>query len=290
MVIFLSSCQQNLDVEIKTNDKLLVVNGEFTNDSVVHSIELYCSGSLITGRPQAVVSGATIYLTDKTDTFNYIENRDTLGLYQTLGKCRGKGGHIYHLSITNIDIDKDGKLDSYTANSLMPLPIKFDSLTSKRGLDGDRNMGVINRAYYKTFYNGPDYVYPYVLLNKLHLYGTITDRLGSGEINRAEKGLIAPKVVSPGSFVNNFSYFSISKNTVVKGDTISFICFNFTKEIYGFLKEFDNNTYSGDSFQENIYDQLKIPSNVSTNIEPAGKSAGYFFVYSVSSISKVFYE
>src|SRR5665647_458512 len=137
IVVLFSSCQQNLDINININDKRLLVNGEFTNDSVIHSIELYCSGSLITGQPLTVVSGATVYVTDKIDTFYYKENRDTLGLYQTLGKCHGTRGHTYNLSITNIDIDKDGKFDSYTANSLMPVPIKIDSLTSKRGLNGD---------------------------------------------------------------------------------------------------------------------------------------------------------
>jgi len=45
---------------------------------------------------------------------------------------------------------------------------------------------------------------------------------------------------------------------------------------------------SSDPFQDNIYDQSKLLTNVSTNIEPVNKSAGWFFVYSLSSIDKVF--
>ena len=78
------SCEQDVSIEIKTNDKRLLVDGEFTTDSVIHAIRLYCSGSLITGRPQTVVTGAKIFVTDNTDTFYYIENKDTLGLYQTV--------------------------------------------------------------------------------------------------------------------------------------------------------------------------------------------------------------
>ena len=290
-VFLFSSCEQDLNIEIKTNDKRLLVDGEFTDDTVVHSIRLYCSGSLITGKPQTIVSGAKIYITDNIDTFYYIENKDTLGLYQTVGKVGGKGGHNYTLSITNIDIDNDGKMDSYTASSLMPVPVKFDSLVSNRGLNGDGNMAVNNYAYYKLYYNGPDYVYKSELLNNNDDNSTtITNRLGGGLLTRDENEYKVPKVLNPGSFIKYWSYLSIN-STVVKGDIISFICFNFTSEQYEFLKEFDNNTSSNNQLNsENIYDQLKIPANLPTNIEPSDKAAGYFFIYSISKISKVFNE
>ena len=287
VVVLASSCQQVLDIEIKTNDKRLLVDGEFTNDSLIHSIKLYCSGSLLTGVPQTVVSGASIYVTDKIDTFYYAESNNIPGLYQTLGKCCGKGGINYFLSITNIDIDEDGEMDSYTANSLMPVPLTYDSLVSIRGLNGDNNMAVNNWAYYKIKYNGPDYIYKFISVNNRTDY-TITDRLGTGELSRFETEYKVPNVEHPDSVITCWSYLSIN-SSVVEGDTISFICFNFTLKQFQFLKEFDNNT-DGDPFQDNMYDQLKIPANVSTNIEPSDKAAGYFFIYSVSKISKVFNE
>ncbi len=290
LVFLLSSCEQDLNVEINTNDKRLLVDGEFTNDTAVHSTRLWCSGSLITGRPQTIVSGAKIYITDGIHTFEYVENKDTLGLYQTAGNVGGIGGHTYTISITNLDIENDGKMDSFTATSLMPVPVLFDSLVSKRGLNGDGNMAVNNYAYYKLYYNGPDYVYKSELLNNDDNGTTITDRLGTGVIIRDQNEYKGPKVLNPGSFIYYWSYLSIN-STVVKGDIISFICYNFTTEQFDFLKEFDNNTTNSNQFNnDNIYDQLKIPTNLPTNIEPADKAAGYFFVYSVSKISKVFSE
>mgnify|MGYP001147172517 CR=1 FL=1 len=286
-VFMFNSCQQDINIEIETSDKLLLVDGEFTNDSIIHSIKLYSSGSLLTGSPQTVVSGASIYITDQTDTFYYAENESVPGLYQTLGKCCGKGGINYSLFISNIDIDKDGKMDSFIANSMMPVPVKFDSLVSSRGLNGDNNMGVNNWAYYTVKYNGPDYIYKSISLNNQVNY-SITDRLGSGEFTRFEPEYKVPKVLNPDSVINYGSYLSITSD-VVEGDTISFSCLNFTQNQFEFLKEFDTNT-SGDAFQDNMYDQLKIPVNVSTNIEPSDKAAGYFFVYSISTISKVFTE
>jgi len=286
LAFLLSSCEQDMNIEIKTNDKRLLVDGEFTDDTVVHSIRLCCSGSLITGKPQTIVSGAKIYVTDNIETFYYIENKDTLGLYQTVGKVGGKGGHIYTLSITNIDIDNDGKMDSFTANSLMPVPVKFDSLLSYHGYNGDGPQ-IINLAYYKLYFNGPVYVYPFINNNY-----TITDRLGSGEFTRFQENWYkVPKVLYPGSIINSYGYFALPPSDVKNGDIINFICFNFTNDQYSFLKIYDNNTSSNNQFNiENIYDQLKIPTNLPTNIEPANKAAGYFFIYSVSKISKVFNE
>jgi hypothetical protein len=291
MIVFaflFSSCEQDVNIDLKTNDKRLLVDGEFTSDSVIHTVKLYCAGSLITGKPQTVVTGAKIIVTDGVETFEYIENADTLGLYQTTIQVGGKGGHLYTLSITNIDIDKDGKMDSYTANSLMPVPVKFDSLVSKRGLNGDGNMAVNNYAYYKLYFNGPDYVYKSELLNNIDQQTQLTNRLGTGAFTRDENQYKVPKVLDPCSFKNYWSYLSIN-STVVSGDNISFICLNLTKDQYSFLKIFDNTTSRKDLFNsENIYDQLKVPTNLPTNIEPADKAAGYFFVYSISRISKVF--
>jgi hypothetical protein len=292
LVFLFSSCEQDLNIEIKTNDKRLLVDGEFTNDTVVHSIRLYCSGSLITGKPQAIVSGAKIYITDNIDTFNYIENKDTLGLYQTVGKVGGKGGHVYTLSITNIDIDDDGKMDSYTANGLMPVPVQFDSMKSYYGVNADNIEGtVINKGYYTTFYNGPDYLFDYAIVNNKS-YMTLTDELGSGElINRYL--LKTTKVNTPGLKANGSTYFSLEPTwaNVTNGDTITIVDFNFNQDQYEFLKEFDNNTSSNDQFNsKNIFDQLSIPANLPTNIEPSDKAAGYFFIYSISKISKVFNE
>ena len=286
------SCEQDVNIEIKTNDKRLLVDGEFTTDSVIHTIRLYCSGSLITGRPQTVVTGAKIYVTDNTDTFYYIENKDTLGLYQTAGKVGGIGGHNYTLSITNIDIDDDGKMDSYTANGLMPVPVQFDSMKSYYGVNADNIEGtVINKGYYTTFYNGPDYLFDYAIVNNKS-YITLTDELGSGElINRYL--LKTTKVNTPGLKANGSTYFSLEPTwaNVTNGDTITIVDFNFNQDQYEFLKEFDNNTSSNDQFNsKNIFDQLSIPANLPTNIEPSDKAAGYFFIYSISKISKVFNE
>jgi len=293
LALLFYSCEQNVNIEIKTNDKRLLVDGEFTTDSVIHTIRLYCSGSAITGRPQTVVTGAKIFVTDNTDTFYYLENKDIPGLYQTSGACCGTGGHNYTLTITNIDIDSNGHIDSYTANGLMPVPVKFDSMVSYYGMNGDRVKGtVITLGYYTTFYNGPNYLFNYVIVNNHNSY-TLTDMLGTGELTRFEFTYKTRKVNTPDSVATGNTYYALEPQVInVKyADTINTVAFNFNQYQYDFLKEFDNNTSSDNPFNsENIFDQLKIPTNLPTNIEPSDKAAGYFFIYSISKISNVFNE
>jgi hypothetical protein len=287
--LFVNSCAQDLTIEIKTNDKRLLVNGEFTSDSAIHTTQLYCSGSLITGHPQTIISGAKIYITDKVDTFYYNESNTTPGLYETSKKCCGIAGRTYYLSISNIDVDTDGKMDSYVAQSIMPVPVHMDSIKSVRGLHpNDKTKGINNYEYFTVSYNGPDYFYKFLEVTGKISYGTIADRLGSGEISSMENELKLPKVYYPDSVIKQSTYLQAT-NSVVNGDTISFVIYNLTQKQFEFLEEFDNNTYT-DPFIDNIYDKLKVPTNLPTNIEPSDKAAGFFFIYSTSSISKVFHE
>jgi hypothetical protein len=288
VALLLYSCEQDMTIEIKTNDKRLLVNGEFTTDSVIHTVKLYCSGSFITGQPQTAVTGAKVYVTDNTDTFFYIEDKNTPGLYQTSGKCCGQGGRNYFLSITNVNID--GNKESYSAQAMMPVPMKFDSMVSFLGVNGDNIIGTVeNRVYYKIAHNGPDYIHDYVIVNSDSL-NTIRDELGSPDFLKSM--LRVSKVNNPGLPLSGwFAYFiepHMSKVSI--GDTISLVCLNFTTAQYEFLQEFDRQTSGGNLLVDNIYDPLKIPANLPTNIEPSDKAAGYFFIYSISKISRVFNE
>jgi hypothetical protein len=282
------SCEKSMNIEVKTNDKLLLVSGEFTNDTTVHAIRLFCSGSFMTGQPQTVVSGARIFVTDNIDTITYIERADSPGIYQTPSNCFGIGGHMYTLNISNVDIDGVGKYEEYTAQTMMPVPVRFDSMVSFYSMNGDNIEGTVkNSGYYTTFYNGPDYLYNYVIVSNENLCA-LTSRLGSGELTTYVYEV--KKVSTPGLIANGAALLWIDPTMakISEGDTICMVGLNFNKAQYEFLGEFDKNTTSQDLIEENLYDQLRIPTNLPTNIQPSDKAAGYFFIYSISRISKVF--
>lgn len=280
----LGSCEQDIAIAINTSDKRLIVVGEFTTDTTTHSIRLYRSGSLISGKKQTVISGAKVCLTSKTGTINFYEKEDTPGLYQTPDKCYGIGGQTYVLSITNADVDGDGRMDSFTSTTTMPVSVQFDSLVSRYGRNGDNILAVNNWAYYSTTNDGPDYVFHYMQINDNAIY-PISRRLGSGEFTRFERAFRIYKGNIPAE--NRCQYFSLERYTVAKGDNLTFIGYNLTKSQYDFLKAFDNSTDDNDHI-DYVYDKLKMPSNLPTNIEPANKAGGYFLVYSISRISRVY--
>lgn len=283
VLLITCSCQQDLTIAIKTNDKRLIVVGELTNDTTVQSIRLFRSGNLVTGKKQEAAIGAKVFVTNMVDTIFFAEKSDSPGLYQTSNKCYGIGGNTYYLSITNIDIDGDGRMDSFSASSTMPVPVKYDSLVSKYGLNGDNHFAVNNLAYYKTTSKGPDYVFKFMKINSRNI-ASLSQRLGSGEINQFERFACIYKGNNP---QYSCFYFSMDNQSVVKGDTLNFIGYNLTKNQYNFLMAFDENT-TRDPFYNNIYDQLNVPSSPPSNIEPASKAAGYFMAYSISKISRVY--
>ena len=290
-VLSMISCEKSVDIDFQTNDRRLVVSGEFTNDTSVQSIRLYRSGSITTGRPQMAVSGAKVFITDGIDTFTYLENPASPGLYQTPTTCFGIGGHTYTLYISSVDIDGDGSDEEYTAQTMMPVPVRFDSLVSFYGMNGDNIPGTVaNRGYYTTFYGGPDYLYDYATVNNSDTLGTISGRLGGGDLTTQDWFYQAKKANVPGLTANGSAWFWIEPPhyVVKKGDTICIVGLNFNRDQYEFLKAFDNNTTGGSLVQNNLYDPLRIPANLPTNIQPSDKAAGYFFMYSVSRISSVF--
>ncbi len=246
----------------------------------------------MTGKPQTPVSRAKIFMTDGIDTITYSENANSPGLYQTPNSCFGIGGHTYTLKISKVDIDSDGNYEEYTAQTMMPVPVRFDSMLSYYGMNGDSIEGtVMSFGHYTTFYNGPDYLFDTLIVNNKGIF-PLTDQFqfGAGMFTRDESGYKTEKVSTPGSAAQGWTGGAIERLKVNKGDTIRIVGLNFNKDQYEFLKEFDNNATSGNLIEDNLYDQLRIPANLPTNIQPSDKAAGYFFIYSISRISKVFEE
>jgi hypothetical protein len=281
VALAMGACENDMTITLKTADKRLIVSGEFTSDTTIHSLYLSRSGSIVSGRKQAVITGAKVYVTNKVDTIYFVESKGTPGLYQTPTKCYAVGGQTYYLSITDVDVDEDGKMDSFSSVNKVPVAIKFDSLVSKYGYNGDNKYALISRPFYQRTANGPDYAFSYMMINDKELH-PLSKRLGYGEL----KGSMEPTKCNKEGSTNNL-YFSLDNEHVEKGDRLTFIAYNFTEDQYKFLIAFDNNT-DGDPFIDNIYDQLIIPSRLSSNIEPSNKAGGYFLVYSISRISKVY--
>lgn len=286
-LIFLTiSCQKEVELNIETNANRLLVNAEFTNEMDIHTVELLRPAGILNSNPAVPVSHARVIITDGVDTIHFAESTDP-GIYNTLNACAGIPTKTYTLIINNIDIDNDGKNDEFTARCKMPEPVLMDSLRSERGLHpSDKTKGINNYCSFRITSQGPDYILRYVEVGSKAIR-PLSEWLGSGDIGRFESEFKTVKPDAAGVFKNSGAYYQIPENDTIiqEGALITFVCLNLTAEHFTFLKEFDNNS-SYDWLDDNLYDQIKMPKNLPTNLVPSNKAAGYFNVYSISRISK----
>ncbi len=126
--VFLGGCTEIIDLELKSVDQKLVVEGVVTNEMKVQYVRLSKSIAYLDNEPTPEVSGATITLSDGISTMGMKESTDFPGVYMTNEIFRGVPGRVYVLKVEDVDIDNDGESELYEASSLMPYVGQADSI------------------------------------------------------------------------------------------------------------------------------------------------------------------
>ncbi len=124
----LSSCTEVIEIDLDSTYRRLVANGSVTNDSVRHQIHLSTSSDYFSNQPSPKVSGALVEIQFNT-TLIQLQEHDTMpGMYLTPDAFRGIPNTTYHLRISGVDINEDGVMEEYQAQSSMPDGMKPDSI------------------------------------------------------------------------------------------------------------------------------------------------------------------
>ena len=118
-----SSCEDKIDLDLKTADPKLVVDAMITNELKVHTVKLNISTSYFYNEPAPTASGATVSISDNEGNI-YLLTETLPGVYQTAGNVQGKIGNTYTLKIIY-----NGK--EYTSVSTMRRSVNIDSLGYK---------------------------------------------------------------------------------------------------------------------------------------------------------------
>lgn len=103
MLVF-SSCREI--VEINLNDdknSRLVVEGHITTEPAPHTIKLTRTADYFSNEPTPRETGATVSISDGTDTYLLEESTTEPGIYNTPSGFRGKVGRNYLLNIESTD-------------------------------------------------------------------------------------------------------------------------------------------------------------------------------------------
>ena len=268
------SCREKITIEPQEGPQLLGVYGSITDEYKNHKItlsrtaEFYATGGL------QMVSNATIFVHDGSDTVRYEETEEN-GVYQSVEKFSGKenhnyylsidlpehegGGHYYALaemlqSITDVDsiVIKQYQVANVQVNNMLGLYPYFQSLNNEdayymvkayvndslAGGNKLTNCGIYNLGGMSGWYvNGPLMAY---LAGEIPVWSFLTEESGSDSL----------EVLHP-------------------GDTVRLDLSVITDGYAGYISDISSSNGSNP--------MMGSPSNVRTNIYPEGSATGYFY-------------
>ncbi len=128
LVVFLGSCTEVIDMDLKSVNQRLVVEGTVTNEMKLHYVKLSKSIPYLENKPTPEVSGAVVTLSDGFYSIGMKESLEFPGVYFTQREFAGSPGRTYTLKIDEVDIDGDGITEQYEASSVMPYIGQGDSI------------------------------------------------------------------------------------------------------------------------------------------------------------------
>ncbi len=271
----LSSCTENISMDLGKTSTRLVVDGAITTDTTKHKVRLTKSGDALYQQPVQVISNAIVTISDGSNDFVLLENSANKGVYETDPTVYGVPGKTYTLQISHVDIDNDGVFEEYSAQSSLKKENPIDSIRiAFDNSNPDYNGWIINLYAQeigggRNFYLMKAYKNNVLLTDSTHEYANMSDNTGFN-----------------GGYFDGFPVYMLQNKKlderVQKGDKI-------TLEMDGINEAYFN--FITDYIQE--YNP-KIPifsgpsANISTNIEPKDKAVGFFTAYSISRCTKIY--
>jgi hypothetical protein len=273
LMLMLVSCSEEVDFPLENTYVRLVVSGEMTTDTTVHSVKLSKSGDALNKYPGGTISNAIVTISDGSNLLTLRENQFKPGVYETDATVYGVPGRTYTLNISNVDVDGDGVMEEYTASSYLPKENPIDSITVLRTTEFDKgwliNLYAQEIGGGRNFYLIKAFKNDTLLTDSIYEYTNIADNTGF-----------------EGKYYDGFSVYTLSQDKlderVKTGDKVTLEMDGITHDYQGFINGFISEYYP------------KIPifsgpsANIPTNIEPKDKAVGFFAAYSVSRKSIVY--
>jgi hypothetical protein len=262
------NCTERIELNLDSTYTRLVVEGNVTSDTTTHWVRLSETSDYFHNKVAPAVTGARVSMDDGVSVHLLTESDTLPGWYFTSPGYHGIPGRTYTLRIGNVDIDKDGEPEDYSAASTMNPVNPIDS---------------IKIEWFDTFFTGyqvriwawdspqPDWYAFKVRKNGILLTDTLYEMI----------------VQSDEFFNGNYTYgipsqfLSTDKpdEVVEVGDTITFEINGITEEYYNYVIE----------AQSQVFPQTPLfsgpPANIRTNIDNG--AIGFFEAYSVNYSSTI---
>lgn len=262
-------CTERVEIGLEAaGDPKLVVFSEITNDIKTHAVYLSKSAPYFYNQETPAVSNAIVYISDGTETIELTEDPDQAGAYLTPDDYAGVPGKTYQLSIENVDVNNDGVLETYTAETVMKNTVPVEQVFVKynsrwEGWEVElyaHEPGETEDFYlFKVYKNGVLYT------DTISDYWTTDDKFFNGNT------IDGPVV----------QYFDEEENEIVeKGDVVTLEMAGITKEYYDFIN----------SLEEEVSEKIPLFSGPAANLKGniSNGALGFFSVMAVSRGSCVY--
>jgi hypothetical protein len=269
------SCTERIEVGVENAPPMLVVDGTFTSEVKAHQVRLYTTSSYFDIQDPAPVKNALVRITNGVDTFLLHQKPDEPGVYETTPDVCGRDSSTYQLLISNVDINQDGSLEEYSATEFLRPVVKIDSISvlyRKPRSTRDRGNWRI-----RIFAQEPKEIGNCYLFDIYKNRKSMNDSLFKYRVQYDD--------IYNGNYLKGMPIGSIrhtEKDSVNKGDTILLRCGSISTSYADFVNE-TQFVYRGSN------PMFGGPAaNVWGNIKPIGKALGYFSVYSVYKVDKIY--
>lgn len=266
-ILSVVSCTEDItdDIQAKLDETYprLVVEGSISSDTTAHLVKLSRTAGYFSNKPLEPVIAAEVTITDGVNIYKLTESAETPGNYLTEPTAFGVPGRIYKLNIANVDIDKNGQPETYSAECEMKPINRVDSIS----------IIPVKKFYTKMYevrFNAPepgetkDFYMFRVYRNGVLLTDTIT-----------EMSFVDDEFFN-GLYIENQPVYRLLPEKPDEhlkiNDTILLETCAIPKGYYDFLVDVMLEAHGSDPFGGQ-------PANLRTNIVDKTKATGYFLAY-----------
>ncbi len=245
-------CTEEIDLKLNDSFPRLVVEGHISTDTVYQKVILSKTAAYLGDVKVPAVSGANIKVSDGQHEYLFVPSGFQQGVYYSQLRFAGIPGKTYRISISNVDIDGDGKSETYHAEDKMKNFFYVDSLQSvKEERNGQTFFHIYGFAQEPPtpgdFYMFRYYVNGTLISDSLDEYRLYNDEFVNGNyLSHIPMGTVRAKVGDT---------LTIESNSISEG------FFNF------FLSFLFETVYSGNAFSG-------PPANIESNLDNG--ALGYF--------------
>jgi hypothetical protein len=267
-----SSCTEEIDVNVDSSETRLSVEATLTSDLKKHFVKLKESSDVFYDQEAIPVQNANISVSDGNTSYIFVESKP--GYYESETAFAGQPGKTYSLSIRNVDVNKDGNLEEYTANSTMRKPYEVDSIrmhydpeyeSDRRGDDEEKGEFWLVSLYMKDDIKTEDFYGFACRRNDVLVHDTITEVL-------VQKDTYFNGETTKGVDVCEFDQ-SKPDEILRNNDEVTLETYAIDEAYYDFV-------YQLQEMDEELGMFSGPPGNINSNI--SNGAIGFFAVYSIT--------